>query len=136
MLFRSQMHPKFAADPRVVSIEGVNARELSAAQVPQAPQCVVADVSFISLKLALPNALDLAARGAWAVLLVKPQFEAGRKALSSGGIVRDEAVRRAVLDDIAAWIAAKGWRVIGTMESPIAGGDGNREFLLAAKKPE
>jgi 23S rRNA (cytidine1920-2'-O)/16S rRNA (cytidine1409-2'-O)-methyltransferase len=120
----------------VTSIEGVNARELSRAQIPELLGCVVADVSFISLKLALPQALALAVPGAWAVLLVKPQFEAGREAIASGGIVRDPAARLAALDGIAAWMETQGWRVVGTMESPIEGGDGNREFLLAARKAE
>ena len=148
MLFRSasrvyavdvghgQLHVKIASHPRVTSIEGVNARELSRAQIPELLGCVVADVSFISLKLALPQALALAVPGAWAVLLVKPQFEAGREAIASGGIVRDPAARLAALDGIAAWMETQGWRVLGTMKSPIEGGDGNREFLLAARKAE
>jgi 23S rRNA (cytidine1920-2'-O)/16S rRNA (cytidine1409-2'-O)-methyltransferase len=129
-----QLHGTLARDRRVVSREGVNARDLSSVQIPEAPNAIVADVSFIGLKLALPPALEMAAPGAWLVALVKPQFEVGRFAIGKGGIVRDARAHQAALDDIAAWIAAKGWTVLGTMESPIPGGDGNREFLLAAAK--
>ena len=131
----AQLHPKLARDPRVVSREGVNARDLSSRRMfPKRPSAIVADVSFIGLKLALPPALEMAAPGAWLVALVKPQFEVGRFAIGKGGIVRDARAQQAALEDIAAWIAAKGWTVLGTMESPIPGGDGNREFLLAAAK--
>ena len=96
---------------------------------------MVADVSFIGLKLVLPAALKLARDGAWLVALVKPQFEAGRDSVGKGGIVKDEAAQAKVLQGIVDWLGAQpGWSVIGTMESPIAGGDGNREFLLAARK--
>jgi 23S rRNA (cytidine1920-2'-O)/16S rRNA (cytidine1409-2'-O)-methyltransferase len=127
-----QLHSSIAADARVTKIEGVNARDLTPARLPQAPQAIVADVSFISLKLALPPALKLAQPSAWAVLLVKPQFEAGIGALSKAGIVRDEAARLAALEDIGRWIVTLGWKILGTMPSPIAGGEGNQEYLLAA----
>ncbi len=118
-----------------IAIEGVNARELSAAQIPERPQAVVADVSFISLKLALPPALEMAAPDAWLVALVKPQFEVGWGNVGKGGVVRDDDARQAALDDIVAWLSSvQGWSVIGHMESPIPGGDGNREFLVAAQK--
>ena len=104
-------------------------------RLPEPPQAIVADLSFISLKLALPPALALAAPDAWLVALVKPQFEVGKAHIGKGGIVRDEAVQDAVLADIVAWLPANaGWRVTGSMESPIKGGDGNREFLVAAHK--
>ncbi|MEI9929356.1 MAG: TlyA family RNA methyltransferase [Rhizomicrobium sp.] len=128
-----QLDPKIANDPRVTSIERTNARDLK--RLPVAPEAIVADLSFISLKLALPPALAMAASGAWIIALVKPQFEAGRENIGKGGIVRDEAVQNAVLADIAAWLPANaGWVVMGTMESLIKGGDGNREFLIAARK--
>lgn len=130
-----QMHADIAKDARVLSIEGVNARELSSAQIPERPQALVADVSFISLKLALPPALEMAASGAWLAALVKPQFEVGRGNVGKGGIVRDTAAQIVALDDIVAWLSSvQGWSVAGHMESPIEGGDGNREFLLAARK--
>ena len=130
-----QIHADIARDARVIGIEGVNARALSAAQISERPQAVLADVSFISLKLALPPALELAAPAAWLVALVKPQFEVGRDHVGKGGIVRDAAARAAALDDVVAWISSvQGWSVAGYMESPIEGGDGNREFLVAARK--
>jgi 23S rRNA (cytidine1920-2'-O)/16S rRNA (cytidine1409-2'-O)-methyltransferase len=131
----SQLDPKIAKDPRVVSLEKTNARDLSAKLISQKPQAIVADVSFISLKLALPPALAMAEKGAWLVALVKPQFEAGKQNVGKGGIVKDEAAQQAALDDITRWLADdQKWTVLGTMESTIKGGDGNREFLIAAVK--
>lgn len=130
-----QMDAPLAADPRVALHEGVNVRDLSKGQVGEGVSAITADVSFISLKLALPPALALAEPGAWAVLLVKPQFEAGRTAIGKGGIVRDEQSRKAALESVKAFVAGQpGWRVLGAMESPIKGGDGNVEYLLAATK--
>jgi 23S rRNA (cytidine1920-2'-O)/16S rRNA (cytidine1409-2'-O)-methyltransferase len=130
-----QLHPKIAQDLRVTSLEGMNARELSAKQIAEPPQAIVADVSFISLKLALPNALALAAKGAWLAALVKPQFEAGKKFVGKGGIVKDADARIRALADIGFWLKAQGWNVIGYMDSPVTGGDGNHEFFIAAEKP-
>jgi len=130
-----QLDPKIAADPRVVSLERTNARDLSPKLIPEAPEAIVADVSFISLKLALPKVLTLAAPDAWLIALVKPQFEVGKAHIGKGGIVRDEAVQEAALADIAAWLPGNpGWSVTGSIPSPVKGGDGNREFLLAARK--
>lgn len=130
-----QLRGKLASDPRVVSLEGVNARELSPTHVPEPADCIVADVSFISLKLVLASALKLAGDGAWLVALVKPQFEAGRDAVGKGGIVKDKEAQAKVLQGIADWLGGQsGWSVIGSLDSPIAGGDGNREFLIAARK--
>jgi 23S rRNA (cytidine1920-2'-O)/16S rRNA (cytidine1409-2'-O)-methyltransferase len=132
----AQMNPKLIKDPRVVPLEGVNARDLTAKQIPQKPQAIVADVSFISLKLALPAALAMAEKGAWLVALVKPQFEVGRENVGKGGIVKDEAAQEAALAEISRWLSQEqAWSVLGTMQSPITGGDGNREFLIAATKP-
>jgi len=131
----NQMNANLALDPRIVIHDGINARELNLVSFPDEITAVTADLSFISLKLALPPALSLASDGAWAVLLVKPQFEVGRGAIGKGGIVRDPAVRQAVPSGIAEFIEAlAGWRVLGSIESPIAGGDGNVEYLLAAVK--
>lgn len=130
-----QLHGTLLRDARITSREGVNARELSSAHVPQSPQCIVADLSFIGLKLALPPALSMAASGAWLIALVKPQFEVGRFAIGKGGIVRDAQACETALANIAQWLATQsGWSVKGTMESPVLGGDGNREFLIAAQK--
>ena len=130
-----QLHPKVAADPRVRSLEGRDARTLTAADLPDAPSLLVIDVSFIPLAAALPPILATAAPGATLVALVKPQFEAGRAHIGKGGIVKDPAVHEAVCADIRAFLASAGWRVIGLAPSPVEGGDGNREFLIAAEKP-
>lgn len=131
---RGQLHPKLAADPRVVSLEGTDARALSPELIPEPPQLVVTDVSFISLEKALPAALALATPGADLVALVKPQFEVGPERVGKGGLVKNEAARRSALDAVAAFLEASGWPVQATADSPIEGGDGNREFLLWAKK--
>lgn len=130
-----QIDPRRAADPRVTVIEGRNARDLTLADLGgAAPGFVVCDVSFISLKLALPPALGLAAPGAKGVFLVKPQFEAGRDAIGKGGLV-DPVLGEAIAADLAAWLAVQpGWRSLGWVSSPLDGGDGNREFLLAGEK--
>ncbi|MFW6076888.1 MAG: TlyA family RNA methyltransferase [Hyphomicrobiales bacterium] len=131
-----QMAPDIAADPRVTVLEGLNARDLGHSHLPEPPGIITADISFISLKLALPPALALALPGARLVALIKPQFEAGRAHLSKDGVVRDAGVHDAVCRDIANWLeSAMEWHVIGTTPSPVAGGSGNREFLLAARKP-
>lgn len=127
-----QLDPGLRADPRVTVLEGVNARALPPLEP---PDWVVADVSFISLTLALPPALELARPGATLVALVKPQFEAGRENVGRGGIVRDPTVHAAVCERIAEFLSARGWQVLGLTDSPIEGGDGNREFLIAARKP-
>jgi 23S rRNA (cytidine1920-2'-O)/16S rRNA (cytidine1409-2'-O)-methyltransferase len=129
----SQLHPSLHGRRGIVSLERTDARALDRKLIPEPVELVVADVSFISLKLVLPAALALCAPAAELVVLVKPQFEAGRAHLKKG-IVRDEAVRKAVCADIERFIAAEDWRVIGAMESPIPGGEGNREFLIGARR--
>lgn len=129
-----QMAPQLAADPRVRLIEGLNARDLAAEHLQCPVDLVVCDVSFISLKLALPRALDLAQSGADLVALVKPQFEAGREAVGKGGLVTDPAEHERVCREIAEFLEGRGWTVRGLEPSPVAGGDGNREFLIAARK--
>ena len=130
-----QMHPRISRDRRVVAKEGINARDLSPLHVPEAPQAITADVSFIGLQLALPPALTMAAPGAWLVALVKPQFEVGRLKLGRGGIVRDLEAQMEALSTIKSFISAQSrWAVLGHIDSPILGGEGNREFLVAAQK--
>lgn len=131
---RDQLHPSLAGDPRVVELSGTDARVLNAALIPEAPDLIVTDVSFISLAKALPAALALAKEGADLVALVKPQFEVGRDNVGKGGIVKDEAVRRAALDAVMVWLEGEGWSVRETADSPVTGGDGNHEFLLWAQK--
>ena len=126
-----QLHPRIAADPRVVSMEGVDARELTALDPP--PSLVVCDVSFISAKLVLPHVLGLTGEDACLVSLIKPQFEAGRDAAKKG-IVRDAAVRQKVCAEIETLVQSIGWTSLGIIPSPIEGGDGNREFLIGARR--
>lgn len=131
-----QMHPRIAADPEVTNIEGLNARNLTAADIGYPVTFVVSDVSFISLKLALAPALGIAETGALAVLLVKPQFEAGREAIGKGGLLKDPSSGPAVAAGLERWFTGEmGWKSFGLIPSPIIGGDGNQEFLLAGTKP-
>lgn len=131
-----QLHPSLAADNRVDSFEGINARSLPAGLTRgRTIRVLVSDVSFISLKLALPPALDLAAPGCFCVLLVKPQFEAGRDAIGKNGIVRDSMIGKSVADDLADWLSRQSdWSSVGHCPSPLEGADGNREFLLGGVK--
>lgn len=132
---RGQLDPALAADPRVTSLEGLNARDLTAAHLRAAPNFLVSDVSFISLKLALPPALNLAAAGTKGIFLVKPQFEAGREAIGKGGLLRNPGDAPRVAEELRIWLDGHaGWRAVGLCPSPIEGGDGNREFLLAGVK--
>jgi 23S rRNA (cytidine1920-2'-O)/16S rRNA (cytidine1409-2'-O)-methyltransferase len=131
-----QMHPRIAADPRVANVEGFNARNLTADDVGHDVTFIVSDVSFISLRLALAPALEIAESGATAVLLVKPQFEAGREAIGKGGMLKDPASAPDVAASLERWFVEEmGWKSLGLIASPIAGGDGNQEYLLAGTKP-
>lgn len=132
---RDQLHPKLRADPRVLSLEGVNARRLTAAQVPEPVDLLVCDASFISLTLLLPAPLPLVRPGGRLLALIKPQFEVGAGRVGKGGVVRDPALQAEACDKVSDWLAAQpGWAVEGVAESPIAGPDGNREFLLSARR--
>lgn len=132
---RAQLHPELRADPRVLSLEGVNGRYLTAEQVPEAVALLVCDASFISLTLLLPAPLTLVPPGGRLIALVKPQFEVGAGRVGKGGVVRDPALQAEACDKVRDWLAARpGWAVEGLTESPIAGPDGNREFLLAARR--
>jgi 23S rRNA (cytidine1920-2'-O)/16S rRNA (cytidine1409-2'-O)-methyltransferase len=131
-----QMDPRLSEDKRITNLEGVNARALEADQLDgRTIEAVVSDVSFISLKLAVLPALELAAPGAWCVLLVKPQFEAGRDNVGKGGMLKDPASAPKIAEDLEQWLnSLGGWQSLGVIPSPISGGDGNIEFLLAGKK--
>jgi 23S rRNA (cytidine1920-2'-O)/16S rRNA (cytidine1409-2'-O)-methyltransferase len=132
---RGQLAWKLRQDPRVVVHEGVNARYLSRAAIPEPIDLITCDASFIGLATLLPAPFALAGERVQLVALIKPQFEAGPKAVGKGGVVRDPAVHRAVCERAAAWVAAQpGWRVVGIVESPIQGPAGNREFLLYARR--
>lgn len=130
---RGQLHGSLRARLEIVSIEATDIRLLDPVRLDERPDFLVIDVSFISLKLVLPAALSLTSGPAQLLALIKPQFEAGRRHVKKG-IVRDPAVHAAVCDDIAAFVAAQGWEVDGIVPSPIPGGDGNREFFIAARR--
>jgi 23S rRNA (cytidine1920-2'-O)/16S rRNA (cytidine1409-2'-O)-methyltransferase len=128
-----QLHQSLRGRPEIVSLEETDVRALGPALLPEPPDLVVVDVSFISLKLVLPPALALATQSADLVALIKPQFEAGRAYLKKG-VVRDPQAHQAVCEDISAFVAGLRWKVLGVIPSPVTGGDGNREFLLRARR--
>jgi 23S rRNA (cytidine1920-2'-O)/16S rRNA (cytidine1409-2'-O)-methyltransferase len=125
-----QLHPKLREDPRVTVMERVNVRNLDCGELPFRPTLVTCDVSFISLTKALPPALACAAPDWRALVLVKPQFEAGRGEVGKGGVVRDPDVHRRVVEEVAQQAASLGARVEGTVDSGLPGPKGNREFFL------
>lgn len=130
-----QLAKEIESDARVRSLEGLNARDLTREDILEPVSFIVADLSFIGLQKALPPALALAQKGAVLVALIKPQFEAGPENVGKGGIVRDPALHERICGDISHWLSDDmGWRVLGLTQSPIEGGDGNREFLIAAEK--
>ena len=129
---RGQLVPALRVDPRVTVLERQNARTLTAAHLPTAPDFITCDASFIGLATILPTPLSLTAADACLVALIKPQFEVGPGKVDRG-IVRDPALHREVCDRIVGWLGDRmGWQVLGVTPSPILGGDGNREFLVAA----
>ncbi len=129
-----QLAWKLRNDPRVIVLEKTNARHLTAEIIPEAPDMVVCDASFIGLETVLPAALALAKPGAVAVALIKPQFEVGKDRVGKGGVVREPELHAEVRARIAQWLPRIGWTVFGEDESPIQGPEGNREFLIAARK--
>jgi|TARA_R110002124_G_scaffold3081_3_gene21077 23S rRNA (cytidine1920-2'-O)/16S rRNA (cytidine1409-2'-O)-methyltransferase len=130
-----QMHPRVAMAERVVNLEKTDARALTPELIPQAPDLIVCDASFIGLAKVLPAALALAGAGADLVTLVKPQFEAeGPGGGGKKGVVKDPEAHRRAVDSVSSWLEGEGWTVRETTESPITGGDGNIEFLLWAQK--
>ena len=128
----NQLAWKLRQDDRVVVHEQTSARILTAAHIPEAVDLIVCDASFIGLAKVLERPLAFARAPARLLALVKPQFEAGRAEVGKGGVVRDPAIRHRVCDEVAAWIAAQGWDVVGVTESPITGPEGNVEYLIAA----
>ena len=129
-----QLHPRLRDDPRVTVLERTNARELR--ELPFAPDLVVADVSFISVRTALPPALSLANQGWEALVLVKPQFEAGREDVGKGGVVRDPGTHRRVLTEVAEAALAWGAQTLAVVDSGLPGPKGNREFFLHLEQRE
>ena len=135
---RGQLHARLRADPRVTNLENVNARHLRPGDLPRPDyDAAVMDLSFISLKVVLPAVWGFLRPGGMLIALVKPQFEAGKREADKGrGVIRDPAVRAAALADVTAFALANlaGAALLGSMESPLAGADGNREFLLGLQK--
>jgi 23S rRNA (cytidine1920-2'-O)/16S rRNA (cytidine1409-2'-O)-methyltransferase len=120
--------------PQITLHEGLNARDLELEHISQDVSLILCDVSFIPLHIALPKALDLVEAAAILIALIKPQFEVGRFGVTRGGMVKDEAAHDRVCEEVAEFLAASGWTVKGIVPSPMDGGDGNAEFLIAASK--
>ena len=130
----NQLAWKLRQDPRVIVHEQTNARYLTSEVVTEPVGIIVCDASFIGLAKVLDTALGFAAPGGRLVALVKPQFEAERAEIGKGGVVRDPDVHARVIDDAKSWVESRGWHVVGLVESPITGPEGNKEFLLAAQR--
>jgi 23S rRNA (cytidine1920-2'-O)/16S rRNA (cytidine1409-2'-O)-methyltransferase len=128
---RAQLHWRLRTDPRVVVLERLNARYLT--ELPEKPELATIDVSFISLRLVLPPLLRVLVPGSSIIALVKPQFEAGRSDIGSGGIVRDPLVHRRVLEGLVSWLPSQGLQLGDLGASPIRGATGNIEFLALIK---
>ncbi len=127
---RGQLHERLRQDPRVVVLDRTNARTLSPKLVPEPASLAVMDVSFISVRKLLKPLLSVLAPEASAVVLVKPQFEVGRRDVGKGGVVRDPALHLRALEEVADFAQAEGWAVRGACASPVTGATGNREFFL------
>jgi 23S rRNA (cytidine1920-2'-O)/16S rRNA (cytidine1409-2'-O)-methyltransferase len=131
----NQLAWKLRQDPRVVVLEQLSARLLTAEHIPEPVDLIVCDASFIGLAKVLERPLEFAAPVCRLLALIKPQFEAGKAEVGKGGVVRDAAVHARVCDEVAAWLAAQpGWRVLGVVPSPITGPEGNVEFLIAGAR--
>ncbi len=129
-----QLHARLRSEGRVVSLEGVNGRDLDRALIPDKIDLVVSDVSFVSVTKVIGPALGLCAEGAEAVILIKPQFEVGRENIGKGGIVTDEAAIARARAEIVAFMGTEGWDLVTEAPSPIAGGDGNRETVAVFRR--
>lgn len=129
-----QLHPRLAADPRVRSREGTDARRLAGLLAAGSVDLAAVDVSFIPLRLVLPGLVPLLRPGGRLVLLAKPQFEVGRAGLGRGGVVRDDGLREESVAAVIGLLAPLGLDLLGRLDSPIAGGDGNREVLVGARR--
>lgn len=131
---RDQLHARLKSDPRVVSMEGTDARGLDRALIPDPIDLVVCDASFISLTKILPAALDLLVPGGAVIALIKPQFEAGRDHVGRRGLVKDQEIHDRVIEEVRAFFTKSGFDDLKLAESPIEGGDGNREYLIFGTK--
>ena len=131
---QGQLHPRIAGDPRVVDLQGVDARDLTAAIVNVPPSLIVCDASFIGLAKVLPQALALARPGANLIALVKPQFEVGPDHVGKGGLVRDDVLRADAVEAVCQWLESQSWAVQARADSPVLGGEGAREYLVWARR--
>lgn len=131
-----QLHEKIAQDPRVINLQGLHAKDVTADHVTAEIDFLCVDLSFISVTKALPFVLPFLSPSARIVVLIKPQFEAGRENIGKGGIVKDEAAQKSAIDTVLRFLQEQGFLLSDVIASPIEGGDGNREFLVAASKPE
>lgn len=131
---RDQLHPRLRGEPRVVSLEGVDARDLSRLEIPEPPTLVVCDASFIGVCKILPKPLSLAAPAATLVALIKPQFEVGPGRKGKAGVLDETLARRVAEATAEALDGLEGFRVAEMTTSPVKGGDGNREFLICARR--
>ncbi len=131
-----QLHPSIIKDQRVINLEKTHAKDLNADIIPEPIELLVCDVSFISLTKALPLALDLCGAGAMLCVLVKPQFEVGRENIGKGGLVKLEPndIKQFLAEHVLPLFVAHGWQESDLIDSPIKGGDGNREYLISARK--
>lgn len=130
----AQLHWRLRKDPRVVCLEGVNARLIGPGQVPEPCDMATFDVSFISLKLVVPPVLNLLKEGAHLIALIKPQFEAGRDQVGRGGIIRDPSVHESVVAEISSFFSDLSLNVSGVIPSPVKGAKGNQEYLIHAMR--
>jgi 23S rRNA (cytidine1920-2'-O)/16S rRNA (cytidine1409-2'-O)-methyltransferase len=129
---RDQIDPRLRSDTRVIVFEGLDARKAAPGMFEAAPQAIVCDVSFISLRMVLPHVLKLAGSDAWLAALIKPQFEVGRARLKKG-VVKDVVAMKEACEAIIDCVEALGWLNLGVIDSPITGGDGAKEFLIGAR---
>jgi 23S rRNA (cytidine1920-2'-O)/16S rRNA (cytidine1409-2'-O)-methyltransferase len=131
-----QLHYRLRKDQRVILMERVNARYLTKDEIPEPVDLVVIDVSFISLSLILPPLVSLIKPGAYVVPLIKPQFEAGRKSVPKGGVIKDPSVHKEVLERLFKEFRESGWRILDIIPSPVRGASGNREYLGWLERPD
>ena len=129
-----QIAEKLRRDPRVIMMDRTNVRNVTPADLPYAPELIVIDTSFISLRIVLPAVIAIAAPEAAIIVLVKPQFEVGKGKVGKGGVVRDDALRKEAVDGILAFAREAGLEVVGAIESPIHGAAGNLEYLALLRK--
>lgn len=128
-----QLHWRLRTNPRVICLEGINARIITRDNIPEPCDIATFDVSFISLKLVVPPVLDLMKKSSYIIALIKPQFEAGRNLVGKGGIIRDQKVINGVISDMSAFFIASSLKVIGVIPSPVKGTKGNQEYLMLAR---